>query len=108
MTTSGCRHHSARERRGRTLGWASGLGLVLAPWIVAGILATAVTMVGPDSWDAEGTFPWFLLAAFSGALGWIVYGSVRISGFWRGAVLGTAVALTTIAMVYALAILVSH
>jgi hypothetical protein len=106
MTTTGRPDDSARQRRGRALGWASGLALLPAPWVVAGILATAVTMVGPDSWDAESTFPWFLLAAFAAAFGWIAYGSVRISGFGRGAVPGTAVALITIALVYGLALVV--
>ena len=106
MTTAGRPDDSAQERRGRALGWASGLALLPAPWVVAGVLATAVTMVGPDSWDAESTFPWFLLAAFATALGWIAYGSVRITGFRRGAVPGTAVALVTIAVIYGLALVV--
>lgn len=106
MTTSGRHDASPQERRRRALGWASGFALLVAPWIVAGILATAVTMVGPDSWDAEGTFPWFLLAAFAAAVGWIVYGSARISGFWRGAVPSTAIALVVIAVVYVLALVV--
>ena len=103
MTTTGRHDDSDRERDGRALGWASGLALLVAPWVVAGILATAVTMVGPDGWDAESTFPWALLAAFSAGIGWIVYGSTRISGFRHGAVPGTAIALVTIAAVYGLA-----
>ena len=74
MTTTGRHDDSDRERDGRALGWASGLALLVAPWVVAGILATAVTMVGPDGWDAESAFPWALLAAFSAGIGWIVYG----------------------------------
>jgi hypothetical protein len=93
----------AQADHARTLGWASGLALLPVPWIAAGILATTVTMVGPDGWDAESTFPWFLLAAFAAALGWIAYGSTRISGFRRGAVPGAAIALATMAGIYVLA-----
>lgn len=93
---------ATQERRGRVLGWVSGLALLIVPWIMAGILATAVTMGGPDSWDAESTFPWLLLAGFSGGISWIIYGSVRIRGFRHGAVPGAAVALTTTAGIYVL------
>lgn len=87
---------------GRVLGWISGLALLIAPVAIAGILATAGTMVGPDSWYAESTFPWLLLVAFSAGIGWVVYGSARIEGFRRGAVPGTTVALTAITGVYLL------
>lgn len=91
---------------GRVLGWVSGLALLIVPWIVAGMLATAVTMVGPDSWDAESTFPWLLLVAFAAGIGWIIYGSVRIRGFRRGAFPGATVALTTIAGIYLVTVVV--
>jgi hypothetical protein len=94
------------EDPGRVLGWVSGLALLIVPWIVAGMLATAVTMVGPDSWDAESTFPWLSLVAFAAGIGWIIYGSVRIRGFRRGAFPGTAVALTTIAGIYLVTVVV--
>ena len=95
-------HRAAHDRTGWVLGWASGLALLVAPWIVAGVLATVATMVRPDGWEAESTFPWLLLVAFMVGLGWVIYGSVRIRGFRRGAIPGTAVALTVIAGIYLL------
>lgn len=82
---------AARERSGRVLGWLSGLGLLVLPWIAAGVLATVGTMGGPESWDAERTFPWLLLVTLVAGLGWVVYGCVPISGFRRGALPGAAV-----------------
>ncbi|MGD9959385.1 hypothetical protein [Nocardioides sp.] len=96
-----------RTHTGRVLGWASGLALLIFPWIGAGILATVVTFVGPDDWDPESTFPWLLLAAFSTGVGWIIYGSVSIPGFRRGAIPGTAIALTTIAGIYLVGVMVT-
>ncbi len=82
-----------KEENGRILGWLSGLGLLFVPWVSAGVLATGGGMLGPDSWDAERTFPWLLLATFVASLGWVTYGIVRIPGFRRGALPGTAIAL---------------
>ena len=95
-------HHERApgERDARVLGWLSGLALLVVPWIAAGVLATVGTMVGPESWDAERTFPWLLLAALVACLGWVVYGSVRISGFRRGALPGAAIALVVIGGIY--------
>jgi hypothetical protein len=98
---------SAHERHGRLVGWVSGLALLVVPWIIAGVLATAVTTVGPASWDAETTFPWLLLAAYSAGIGWIVYGCVRIQGFRHGALPGTAVALIMIAGILGLTLAVA-
>jgi len=95
---------AARERTGRVLGWLSGLALLVVPGIAAGVLATLGTMVGPDSWDAERTFPFLLLATLVGGLGWVVYGSVRISGFRRGALPGAAIALVVIGAIYVLGV----
>ena len=92
-----------REGPGRVLGWLSGLGLLVAPWVAAGVLATLGTMVGPESWEAERTFPWLLLVGFVAGLGWIVFGSLRISGFRRGALPGTAISLSVLAGIYVLA-----
>lgn len=93
---------AAQARTGRVLGWLSGLGLLVVPWIAAGVLATVGTMVGPEGWDAEHTFPWLLLGTLVTGLGWVAYGSVRISGFRRGALPGTAIALVVIGAIYAL------
>ena len=99
---------AARERSGRVLGWLSGLGLLVVPWIAAGVLATVATMVGPESWDAERTFPWLLLATFVAGLGWVVYGCVRISGFRRGALPGAAIALVVIGGIYVLGVVLQQ
>jgi Ni/Fe-hydrogenase subunit HybB-like protein len=93
---------AAREHNSRVLGWLSGLALLVVPWIAAGVLATIGTMVGPASWDAERTFPWLLLTALVGCLGWVVYGSVRINGFRRGAIPGATIALVVIGATYLL------
>ena len=84
---------TSRERSGRVLGWLSGLGLLVFPWIAAGVLATAATMVGPESWEADRSFPWLLLATVVVGLGWVIYGSLRIPGFRRGALPGATIAL---------------
>lgn len=99
---------AARERTGRALGWLSGLALLVVPWIAAGVLATVGTMVGPESWDAERTFPWLLLATLLAGLGWVVYGSVRISGFRRGALPGAAIALVVIGGIYVLGVVLQQ
>lgn len=95
-------------RSGRVLGWLSGLGLLLGPWIAAGVLATVGTMVGPESWDAERTFPWLLPATLVAGLGWVVYGCVRISGFRRGALPGAAIALVVIGGIYVLGVVLQQ
>lgn len=84
---------TAQQRSGRVLGWLSGLALVVVPWVVAGVLATVGTIVRPDSWGAERTFPWLLLVTFVVGLAAVAYGSVRISGFRRGALGGAMIAL---------------
>ena len=99
---------AARERTGRVLGWLSGLALLVVPWIAAGLLATVGTMVGPEGWDAERAFPWLLLAALVAGLGWVVYGSVRISGFRRGALPGAAIALVVIGGIYVLGVVLQQ
>lgn len=93
---------AARERSGRVLGWLSGLGLLVVPWIAAGMLATLGTMVGPGGWDAERTFPWLLLGTLVAGLGWVTYGSLRIDGFRRGALPGAAIALVVVGAIYLL------
>lgn len=98
----------ARERTGRVLGWLSGLGLLVVPWIAAGLLATIATMVGPGGWDAERTFPWLLLGSLVGCLVWVAYGSVRISGFRRGALPGAAIALVVVGAIYLLGVVLQQ
>ena len=97
---------AARERTNRVIGWLSGLGLLVVPWIAAGVLATVATMVGPESWDAETTFPWLVLATLAVGLGGIAYGSLRISGFRRGALPAAAIALVVIGGIYLLGVVI--
>lgn len=98
------------EQGARVLGWISGLGLLVVPVVVAGVLATAGGMVeelatptdsGPERWQPERVFPWLHLGAGAAGLAWIAYGSVRIDGFRRGALPGTTVALVVLGGIYA-------
>ncbi len=102
---------SVQDGTGQVLGWLSGLGLLMVPVLVAGVLATAGGMLevllspelsDPQHWDAERTFPWLYLAAFVSGFGWIVYGSVRIPRCRRGAVPGTAITFAVLAGIYVL------
>ncbi len=93
---------AAREHTGRTLGWLSGLGLLVVPWIAAGMLSTIGALAGQEAWGAERTFPWLLLGTVVAGLGWVAYGSVRILGFRRGALPGTAIALVVVGAIYLL------
>ncbi|ANH39631.1 hypothetical protein I601_3224 [Nocardioides dokdonensis FR1436] len=83
------------EHAGVVLGWICGLGLLVVPWIGAGVLATLASF-GPESWAPERSFPWLLLAGTVGWLGWLVVASLRLDGFRRGAVPGTAIAIAVI------------
>lgn len=56
-------------------------------------------MTGRESWEPERTFPWLLLATGLVNAGWLVYASLRIPGFRRGAVPATAIAVVVIAAV---------
>lgn len=71
---------------GRLLGWASGLSLLPAPWIVAGVISTFAP-------DPEATFPWAFALGFVVMTAWVGYGSWRIPGFRRGGVRGSAMVL---------------
>ncbi len=73
-------HRSARTGNGRTLGWASGFGIVVIPWIASGIISTFLP-------EPEASFQWVLLVAFVMMIGWIAYGIALIPRFRRGAIL---------------------
>ncbi len=79
----------------RVWGWLSGLGLGAVPWLIAGVISTF-------SGDPEATFPWALAAGFALMVGWITYGSVRIRGFRRGALVGSALVLGSSALLWAI------
>ncbi len=66
------------------LGWISGLGLAVAPWLVAGVISTFLP-------DPESMFPPTFVAAFVGMVAWIIFGSIRLPGFRRGALIGSAI-----------------
>lgn len=97
------RHRTADPGTGEgsavTLGWTSGLALLVVPWVGAGILATLGSLVGRESWQPERTFPWLLLVTGVACVGWLVYGSLRLPGFRRGALPGAAIAVALIAAV---------
>ena len=71
---------------GTTLGWVSGFGLAIGPLLVAGIVSTFLP-------DPESMFPVAYAVAFAGMAGWIIYGSIRIPRFRKGALLGSAITL---------------
>ena len=84
-----------RSRRTGVLGWLSGLGIVVIPWIASGIVSTFLP-------EPETSFPWVFLAAFVVMVGWIAYGSARIPRFRRGALLGSVIVLGVVGILYAL------
>lgn len=88
-------HSGAHHGNGRALGWVSGLGIVVIPWIASGIVSTFLP-------EPEASFRWVFLAAFVAMIGWIAYGSVRVPRFKRGALLGSAIALGIVGALYAL------
>jgi hypothetical protein len=92
---------SGERTAGRVAGWLSGLGLVVVPWLLAGVLSTLGGLAGGESWDPERTFPWWLLAAVLLMLGWLAVGSLRVAGFRRGAAWGAAIAVGGLALVVA-------
>lgn len=88
-------HRDAHVGNGRALGWVSGLGIVIIPWIASGIVSTFLP-------EPEKAFQWVLLAAFVAMIGWIAYASVRLPRFKRGAFLGSAIAMGIVGALYAL------
>jgi hypothetical protein len=84
---------TADESSTVALGWVCGLGLLVVPWLGAGILATFISLLDSEALEPERTFPWLVLAVLLAGLGGLAYGSVRVPGFRRGAVPATAIAL---------------
>jgi len=80
---------------GGVLGWLSGLGIVVIPWLVSGVVSTFLP-------EPESSFLWVMLAAFVAMVGWIVYGIIRIPRFAKGALIGSAIALATVGVLAAL------
>ncbi|MEZ5096077.1 MAG: hypothetical protein R2731_08065 [Nocardioides sp.] len=93
---------AARGRSIRLLGWLSGLGVLVVPWVLGGILASVGGMVGPESWSPERTFGRLAGACLVVWLLWVAYGSVTIHGFRRGALVGGALALSALGLGYVL------
>ncbi len=86
---------SARIGDGKALGWLSGLGIAVVPWVASGIVSTFLP-------DPETAFLWVLVAALVAMVGWIGYGIARIPGFRRGALLGSAISLGVIGLLAAI------
>jgi hypothetical protein len=87
-----------KTQDGRTLGWISGLGLPFAPWIVAGIISTFTP-------DPEAAFPLGLAVGFIAMAAWIGFGSWRIPGFRKGGLMGSAIALGVLAVLFGVLVL---
>jgi len=88
-------NRSTRTGDGSVLGWLSGLGIVAVPWIASGIISTFLP-------EPEESFLWVFLGAFVAMVGWIAYGIARIPRFRRGALLGSAIALGVVGLLFAL------
>lgn len=82
-----------RTQDGRVLGWISGLGLLLVPWIIAGIISTFMP-------EPEAAFPWVFGFGLVAMGAWIGFGSWRIPGFRRGGLMGSAMTLGVFAVLF--------
>lgn len=98
----GVEEQEARARSIRVLGWLSGLGVLVVPWLAAGVLSSVGGILRPEAWNPEGTFGGLFLVSLLGWLGWVAYGSVRIRGFRRGALLGSVIGLVVLGVPYLL------
>ncbi len=74
------------------MGWVAGLGVALFPWLVAGVISTFLP-------NPEAMFPWVLLIASVLMVACVVWGTVRVPGFRRGALLGSAISLAFVCLV---------
>ncbi len=95
------KERSTEEKNGAAFGWISGLGAVVVPWIIAGI-GSSVAGVFSEAWNPEVTFPWFLLGAVLVWIGWLVYGSIRIPRFKKGALYGGSISFAFVGALFAL------
>jgi len=62
---------------------------------VSGIISTFTP-------EAESSFLWVFLVAFVAMVGWIIYGIVRLPRFRKGALLGSAIALSVVLLLFVL------
>lgn len=95
------KERSTEEKNGQAFGWISGLGATIFPWIAAGI-ASSIAGVFSEAWNPEVTFPKFLLAALVGMVAWLIYGSMRIPAFKKGALYGGLISLGFAVAMYGL------
>jgi len=95
----GIKERDAKEKNGQAFGWISGLGAVIIPWIVAGVGSSFAGTISQD-WNPEITFPKFLLGAVAAMIIWLIYGSVLIPGFRRGALIGSSISFGFVAVIY--------
>ncbi len=77
-----------RIQNGRPLGWIAGLGVVLVPWLVSGVISTILP-------HPEASFPWVLLGAFVTMVTAMIWAGAKVPGFKRGALIGSAISLST-------------
>ena len=95
------KERSTEEKNGQAFGWISGLGATIFPWIAAGILSS-IAGVFSEAWNPEVTFPRFLIATMVGMVAWLVYGSIRIPAFKKGALYGGLISFAFAATLYGL------
>ncbi len=95
------KERSTEEKNGQAFGWISGLGASIFPWIAAGILSSSAGVFS-EAWNPEVTFPRFLIATMVGMVAWLVYGSIRIPAFKKGALYGGLISFAFAAAMYGL------
>ncbi len=93
------KERSTEEKNGQAFGWISGLGAAIFPWIAAGVVSS-IAGVFSEAWNPEVTFPRFLVAMMVGMVAWLIYGSIRIPAFKKGAVYGGLISLGFAAAMY--------
>lgn len=95
------KERSKQEKDGQAYGWISGLGAAVIPWIAAGIFSS-IAGAFSEAWNPEVTFPRFLVAAAAAMVAWLMYGSIRIPAFKKGALYGGLISFGLAATLYGL------
>ncbi|MDH3192863.1 MAG: hypothetical protein OEM40_00955 [Acidimicrobiia bacterium] len=95
------KERSTQEKNGQAFGWISGLGATVFPPIAAGIFSSIAGVFSED-WNPEVTFPRFLTVTMIGMVAWLVYGSIRIPAFKKGALYGGLISVAFAATMYGL------
>lgn len=79
---------------GPVLGWLSGLGWPFLAWLLAGVVSTFTP-------EPESAFIYALSGSTVVVAAWLVYGSIRMAGFKRGAIRGGLISLGVVAALWA-------